>query len=304
MHISIVGGGLSGLATAYYLLKLTDHQVTLFDEGQRSHLAVGLLHPFPGEKAKLSAGGLEAFARSMDLIKTVEEFLGQKVRAEQGIERVLIKESQRPHFEERIKEFDGVEAHKNGLLIKMGETIFIHNYLEGLKAKAVEMGLKVIPQKVTLSDTEPFDHTFLCAGKGIFELVPDGDLPIKPVKGQVLIGRGELNRSRIGKGHISPHPEAGKIQIGATYEHHFDDEGFDIERAKEQLIPKVATFYPQVKEIEITGGYAGVRVTRKEGYIPILKKIGPNLTAITALGSRGLLYHATCALQAIENSLK
>ncbi|MFI5334514.1 MAG: FAD-dependent oxidoreductase, partial [Chlamydiales bacterium] len=57
MKVAVIGAGLSGLATCYYLLEL-GYAVHLFDEkgvgGAASGIACGLLHPYPGEEGKRS----------------------------------------------------------------------------------------------------------------------------------------------------------------------------------------------------------------------------------------------------------
>jgi glycine/D-amino acid oxidase-like deaminating enzyme len=44
--------------------------------------------------------------------------------------------------------------------------------------------------------------------------------------------------------------------------------------------------------MEVVDCRAGVRVTNPAHYFPIIEQVDPKTWAVTALGSRGLLYHA------------
>ena len=75
MKIAVIGAGLAGLATAYYLLEHQDCQVTLFDAkgvgGGASGASTGLVHPYAGEDMRGSwraHAALEETKRLLDAL--------------------------------------------------------------------------------------------------------------------------------------------------------------------------------------------------------------------------------------------
>lgn len=94
----------------------------------------------------------------------------------------------------------------------------------------------------------------------------------------------------IGKGYIAKSSQ-GCI-LGSTYERAFSSEEPDRQRAEEEILPKIAAFYPEAKSWQIETCLAGVRLARRGHYFPIVRKLDERKWIFTALGSRGLLYHA------------
>lgn len=316
MKFVVIGAGLAGLAVAYNLLEQGLGEVHLYDPkgigGGASGAATGLLHPFPGEKTHLSIGAGSGMEETMRLIKISEEALGRYVYDDLPIVKLLVKESQRIHFHQRLQEFLSLEHIENskkflpelppkeGLLIKEGYTVYISDYLEGLFIAASRLGLHFHQEGVSSLDALDCDRIFLCVGADIGRFY---ELPVKLVKGQALYCEGEIPHSVIGKGHITRTRWANLIQLGSTYEYDFVDDKPDVEKAQALLYPMLRSFCPDPELYPIAGGVAGIRVARKEGYLPIVARLSKRAVAVTALGSRGLLYHATSALQAIENGL-
>ena len=288
--IAIIGGGLAGLGVAYPLL-LLGANVTLFEKEQvgagASGVGSGLLHPFVGEKALCNERGVEGVAATKELLEIVSEELSQKVFADNGILRFVVKESQQKHFAERAKEFD-LELTDEGLFIPDGITVFMPLYLRGLLQKCMKLGLQF--EKSHVEELSGFDHVIIAAGSGIFSF--GLDLDVKPVKGQALKCRGSFERSMIGKGHLAITEEQKVVHLGSTYEHHFANDLPDLEFARENIMRQVESFLPDARSMEILECMAGVRVCRKQGYFPIAKKLNERLSVFTGLGSRGLLYHA------------
>ena len=70
--------------------------------------------------------------------------------------------------------------------------------------------------------------------------------------------------------------------VGATYERDSRSDIPDREAAIRLLQPT----------LPVLNVRAGVRVTNPAHYFPILERINPKTWALTAFGSRGLLYHA------------
>ncbi|MEX0962182.1 MAG: FAD-dependent oxidoreductase [Simkaniaceae bacterium] len=314
MKWAVIGGGLAGLASCYHLLSQGHQNVVLYEKkgigGGASGSSTGLLHPFAGENIPYSSNGFESLKQTLDLVDVVERELGYPVAIRNGILRLIMKESQRPHFIKRSKEYKGVEffqdstqlipslPSRSGVFIREGVTVFTKLYLQGLFQVCRKMGLVHKKHEVTSCDQLDADRVILAVGANLSDFIPD--LPIKMVKGQSLFLRGKIERSVIGKGHISLTEDSKIVQIGSTYEHYFQCPGPDIERAKELIYPKIQQFCPEVLSWPLIDCKAGIRVAPVSGYEPIVELLSNHTVFITALGSRGLLYHAAKALRAIH----
>jgi len=275
--IAVIGAGFAGLAAAYYLSK--DHKVTVFDQtgigGGASGVSSGLLHPYPGEKGRRSWKADEAMAAARELLKVSEEALGKKVAHYGGILRQG----------EILTLGDDVEQlGPDEYIIHSGITVYTELYLQGLWKACEKRGVELVIQKIT-SLPEGFDRTILAVGAGIKAFAHPFNLNF--VKGQVLTCRLDhpLERSISSKRYTALTQFSDRCHIGATYERDFMDDNPDLKTAVRLLQP----------ETEVFGCRAGIRVTNRAHYFPILEKLNPTTWAITALGSRGLLYHAYLA---------
>ncbi len=107
------------------------------------------------------------------------------------------------------------------------------------------------------------------------------------MKGQILTCKLEepLERSVSSKIYTALTEDPLKCHVGATYERDVIDEVPDKEKAISLLNPS----------LPVVDCRAGIRVTNPAHYFPIAQQVGPHHYVITALGSRGLLYHALMA---------
>jgi glycine/D-amino acid oxidase-like deaminating enzyme len=71
----------------------------------------------------------------------------------------------------------------------------------------------------------------------------------------------------------------------------------------QDLTPKAQDLVPQWSPIEVLECRAGIRVSRAGQYVPLIEKISNNVWALSAMGSRGLLYHGYAAKKLIEQAL-
>ncbi|MBS0615929.1 MAG: FAD-binding oxidoreductase [Verrucomicrobia bacterium] len=278
INVAILGAGFAGLAAAYFLSE--EFKVTVLDAkglgGGASGVSTGLLHPYAGEKGRKSWHAEEAMGEAKLLLKIAEMELGRLVADYGGI----VKKGA------CIGAGDDVEVlGEDHFLIRSGITVFPKLYLSGLWKAAVRRGAELKIQKIEqLSELESFDYIVLAVGSGIFHF-PEGEhLKINAVRGQALVCRlnGPMERSLVAKQYTALTEDPLVCHVGATYERGSRSDEPDLAEAIRLLQPSH----------EVLGVRAGVRVTNPAHYFPILEKINAKTWVLTALGSRGLLYHA------------
>lgn len=315
VKIAIIGAGFSGLGFCYHLLnKRENHEVTLFDPkgvgGGASGIASGLLHPYPGQSARLSWEGKKAMKAAVSLIDVASYALGERVAHEGGILRLALDEKQEKTFQEKAAEEDDLEwweaekcqervkgAHFcPGIFIRSGLTVHPHLYLKGLWKACEHLGAHFEKKAAIVEDLTSFDQVIVAAGSGIQKLKECQDLGITYNKGQLL----ECQKpsyfnpgfSVIGKGYLALSKDQGKCYLGSTYEHEFLTEKPCLGTATEEIFSRVGKFLPSYGSFKPTQCLTGVRATNQKTYLPVVGRLKDNLWVLTAMGSRGLLYHS------------
>jgi glycine/D-amino acid oxidase-like deaminating enzyme len=151
--------------------------------------------------------------------------------------------------------------------------------------------VNLIKTKVSLEDLSDYDHVVVAGGAGTLAL--DLNLPMLRInKGQILTAKGSLKRSILCGGYLVNSETQGLIYVGSTYERDYESEEADLEKAIDLIGKKVTPYYPQFESLEFTGCRAGLRVVSPHHNVPLIKIIDKRTSVFTALGSRGLLYHA------------
>lgn len=280
--IAIVGAGLAGLSAAFFLSQ-KGYKITLFDKDGigkgASGIASGLCHPYPGRDGKLSKYGHESLEETKALLSYVEE--KTKTRCAHKISFL------RKNLPLTLN-YPDLEETPEGILIHSGVVFAMPLYLESLFQTIPN--LTFIQKKVSFQDDfAEFDAVIFAMGWGFQE---EKSLPFQYIKGQSLLAKSSITWERpiLGNGHLIPLSDH-LVLLGSTYEHHFENDLPDLEKAKKSLAPRLSSFLP-FSTFEICKASAGIRVTQKGSYLPIIEKIGPNKFLFTGLGSRGLLYHA------------
>lgn len=278
---AVIGAGFAGLAAAYFLSE--KYQVTLFDQkgigGGASGISSGLLHPYPGEKGRLSWEAEPALKLATKLIDEAEAALGRPVADRSGILRLGPILNPGP---------DVIELEPEKFLITSGMTVFPSLYLQGLWLVCKKRGVTLKIEKIdSLQVLQGYDFIVLAAGAGIRSFKEKDLLKINYVKGQILACALEkpLERSISSKIYTALTETPLKCHVGATYERDVIDDIPDPDKAIHLLNPM----------LPVLDCRAGIRVTNPAHYFPIVEQIGPHHHVITALGSRGLLYHALMA---------
>lgn len=311
MKIAIVGAGLAGIATAWYLSQKPKLSVDLYDPvgvaGGTSGMASGLLHPFPGKEGKRSWRADEGMQATQEMIHVAERALGRPVAAASGILRPAVSEQQREDFRKQGEWWEADEVQRRvpgaaavpGLWIPEGETIFTALYLQGIWLDCERRGAKLIRKGIqSLSELKSYDLVLVATGFQTLNFPECAHLPLKKTPGQILTCRWTtaLPFSLVSLGHIALTERPEFCRLGSTYEH-----GDTLsEHAEEEIKQKVALFYPPALDFEVVETKSGVRLSPKEGYRPIVEKVGEKIWVFTGLGSRGMLYHALLAKELIN----
>lgn len=302
MRLAIAGGGLAGVASAWYALQ-KGFEVTLFDVqgigGGASGVATGLLHPFPGKSAVLSNRAEEGMQATKELLAISEEALQRPVASYTGIFRPAVTEQQMQDFQKQThpsalwtsKEVPGLIT-QQGLWIASGITVFTPLYLQGLWKACEKKG--AVFHKRPFAEDLSFDRIILAMG----DKTPLGKIPVRTALGQTILCHcsNPLPFSMASHGYLAVTDDPNICQIGATYEHTPKPDP----KKLDELIEKIALFYPEVKTFPILQKKVGMRVSPREGHLPIVAKLAPNTWIFTGLGSRGLLYHALYARELLN----
>lgn len=278
---AVVGAGFAGLAATYFLSD--KFQVTLMDQtaigAGASGISSGLLHPYPGEKGRLSWEAAEAMHLAKKLIQEAEEALGRSVAHKGGILRLGPILNCGP---------DVIQLGEEKFLITSGMTVFPSLYMQGLWKVCEKKGATLKIKKISSLDVlHDYDLVVLTVGAGIRFFEAKDALAIHFVKGQILTCQlnEPLERSISSKVYTAVTEDPYRCHIGSTYERDVIDDIPNSKKAISMLKPA----------LPVVDCRAGIRVTNPAHYFPIVQKIGPYHYVITALGSRGLLYHALMA---------
>lgn len=320
MHIAIIGTGLSGLATGYFLLRNSSHpiHITFFDPlgigGGTSGMAAGLLHPYAGASAKLNRFGHEGYTATCQLLDKVSKKLGKPVASYEGLLRLAITDRQNTEYqlaadthefitwwgaEEVIQKIPGSSFYP-GIFIKKAISVDCRSYLEGLWKICEEKGAQLEKSAVNkIEELKNFAQIVIATGASSNRLLTSMQLPITEVKGQVI----EL----VWPKHLDPLPcalnsqayllmnrEQASCLVGATYERNFDSTLTDVDYASKDILPKATALIPGLQEASILGCRAGIRASTPN-HMPIVQKVDAKCWVITGMGSKGLLYHALYA---------
>lgn len=313
MKVAIIGAGLSGLSIASYLLrKNRSIQITVFDHkgiGKGASQAASLLHPYPGKNGRRSLEGELALTTVQELFQFIRPFTKYSFLSP-GILRSAYTQQQKENFISMRKLYGDIDFYhcKSPYFhISSGFTVNTTEYLQSLWRFCTCCNATLIQEKITsVEKLHKFDHIVLANGSGISSFNTIHQHSLDFVKGQILYSNikriGHIPMSCIAKGYIAQIPHSD-IHLGSTYEHKFTHDKFCLKEAKEIILGKLISCFPWVEELSIHNGCAAIRVCNNKSYLPIFEKIRSGLWMMTAMGSRGLLYHAIMGLRAAKQIL-
>lgn len=318
-RIAIIGAGYAGLSLCFHLLSRRAGEVTLFDRtlkgGGASLISAGLLHPYPGADAYLAKDAKSSFEAAKELLQIASSCINTPVATQTGLVRLAMSSKQRGSFLERAKQHTDLvffteeecasfAPHlppRAGLFIQQALVVEPQKYLEGLKLACEQSGAHFVQQEVHpghdvygLNLPAGFDTVVMAMGAECMHFPHFKNIPLKAVKGQILKLAWPkdvpmLAYPMTGDCYLIPKEDA--LLVGATFEKEFTSKMPDLAHAEALLRPRAEALVPQLAASSILEVQAGVRLTTPQ-HRPIAMQIAPHLWAFTALGSKGLLYHA------------
>lgn len=326
MKIAVVGAGFCGMAVTWNLCQLQDADVIVFDPTGiakgTSSIAAGLLHPYVGAHAKLNWQAIEGMRATAKLIQVAEQALGKTVAIPQGMLRLAVTDSQVKDFSACADLHNDVHWHTEkeclkgvpqiipypGIFIDSAITIDCESYLQGLWQASARQGARLEQTAIrSLRELDHFDRIIITLGANTIDIPELKHLPIKPTKGQVLefLWPNQLTTLPYpinSQAYLLMNPKQPRCIAGATYEKQFINEAPDEKIAKQDILPKVRTFFPKIDDLELISCRAGIRAgtpSRK----PLIEQINEKSWVLTGMGSKGLLYHALFAEELVTRRI-
>ncbi len=319
MKIAVLGAGFCGLAVTWHLLQKNPQiKIEVFDPkgigGEASGIAAGLLHPYGGAHAKLNWMGQEGLLATTALLNVASQTLGHPVFRHEGILRPATTTEQQDDFTRAASQYHdiawldasqcqslvpGIVA-SPGILIRSGVSIYSKQYLKGLWLACERAGAVLYQEAVTdLRQFADYEAAVISTGAGIARLPEASRLSYNLIKGQVLelawpVGLPPLHLPLNSQAYLLMSEDRKTCFAGATFERDFTSDQPDLAAAKREILPKLFDIYPLLKNAEIVGCTAGLRVTTPDRR-PIVGPLQGNLWILSGMGSKGLLHHALMA---------
>ncbi len=320
MRIAVLGAGFAGLAVTWYLLYYTRGSISvdLYDPepiaGGASGISSGLLHPYAGKQAKRSWAATRCMKETHRLITEASRAIGSPIVISKGILRPALTDQQIADFQLCAQQNADTEwwdhqkcvskienlrlpEHGGGLFIKEGLTLDVKKYLQGLWQACTLMGTQYFQQGMISShDLAVYDRILIAIGPLAKNFPFLKDLPIEAVKGQILelkwpSGVKAPPFSLISQKYIVMKGDHHSCFVGSTYEHRFDSPTPDPQKAYQDLMPQIISFFPSLEGAEVLNCNAAFRAS-SYNHLPLVGKVSDKFYFLTGLGSKGLLYHA------------
>lgn len=312
MKIAVIGIGLCGLSSAYFLQKAyPDASITLMDsdEGGKgaSHIAAGMIHTLAGHEGKKAPDGDLGLKQTLSLVRFIEKEIGKKLFIP-GLLRIPRDERFRDSlyasspekwigFDQVLKKSGGsVEA--EGLWIQEGGSIFVEEYLQGLFVYLKGQGCAFKKKKIThVDELQDFDVSVLALGAQLTSVEGIALFSMTYKLGQIAHLRVEPPPFPIiGRAYSCPTSDFKGVVVGGTYE---DATQSPDKAAMDKLIEYASLAYKPLQNAQVIKRPFAVRAYGPSKR-PFIKEVAKNVWAIGGIGSRGLLYHVLLAKKLIK----
>jgi glycine oxidase len=326
--VVIIGGGVIGLAIAWRAAQ-RGYGVCVLERGElgagTSHVAAGMLAPVteadPGELALLelglrSARAWPAFAEQLQAASGAEAGLhrcGALVVARDGDEAAALERELALRVELGLEVQRLLPSAARRLEPALAPTVRLALHIADDHAVDPRAVVAALAQRVRDAGVDVREHTpvesldavaartvVLAAGAWSAQLLPD--LPVRPVKGQILrlrdpAGGGLLDRVlRFEGGYLVPRGD-GRYVLGATVE----EQGFDqtvTAGGVYELLRDATELVPGISELVIEESGAGLR-PGTPGELPLIERRGRVLVA-TGHFRNGILLAPVTAEQVVD----
>lgn len=315
LNIAILGAGLAGLATGFFLSQKIACKITFYDPsgtyGAASAISAGILHKYGGLHAKKSPFAEEGERATLELIEIVKNQSNQNPILNRGILRLALNEVQLLSYkkaadlhneiewipEEKCQTFYPFIPKKPAIYISSGLVIDSFTYLDRLFHTI--NGAKLIPKSISPQEAvAQYDLVIYAMGtKTPF-------IKTAAVKGQLIelewpAGMPPLRMGLVSQVYICQNRTLDRAIVGATYEHQFNNEFPDQERAAQELLPKAIELLPMLQKAKIISVKAALRASTPN-HLPLFGRISNKEWYLSGLGSKGLLYHALYAKKLVD----
>ncbi|MDO4667382.1 MAG: FAD-dependent oxidoreductase [Streptococcus sp.] len=297
--VAIIGAGIVGSTSAYYLSKSSEWQVTVFDEGigQATKAAAGIISPWFSKRrnkawyqmARLGADFYQVLIRDLQkdsfetdfyqqtgvyILKKDESKLSElyelaRARREQSPligDLDLLSQSQVRQQFPYLRGFDTLLYASGGARVEGAQ--LTKTLLEASHAKIVQkrVSFKKTSDHFYLIEGEKFDAVILSAGAWLPELLQPFSylVDIRPQKGQLRDYKTHLPTEQypvvMPEGEIDIIPfNSGKFSIGATHE---NDQGYDLqidEKLLSAMQEEASLYFPIFDTAKVLGSRVGTR---------------------------------------------
>ncbi len=324
MKIAILGGGLAGVATAWYLLNSSpllnfagSLQLDLYDPlgiaGGASGIAAGILHPYAGLHAKLNRQGKEGYLATCELIEIASKFTSANLITARGQYRLVSTAENDRDYRLAASHYADVDfltaqaierqipsmTSHPGIFIHSSLTIATSLYLESLWQGCVQKGATLQREAITHLSSLDHDLIIIATSFASNQFLETSAISINPVKGQLLEIEWPKNliaplATIHGQAYLVMQASKQSAFIGATFEKDFNSPHADLPLTKAQLMPKIAALWPALQEADVITCKAGIRASMPT-HQPLIRQVTNQCWVFTGLGSKGLLYHALYA---------
>lgn len=323
MKIAVIGGGIVGSTTAFYLSQNKDFDVTLFDEGvgQATSAAVGIICPWVSQRRnkawyELVRHGAEFYH---DLITDLEDDSfyynnGTLIFHDtllDKLEDIAMKRLPEAPAMKSIKKLDELEvkallphgfSFNEALYVEGGSQIDGKHLVNLLKEKAKSNGIRIIEKKVNVSyqegkyliNEEAFDGCVLATGAWINQTMEGLAFDVRPQKGQLIETKIPITCDNfpvlMPKGEIDILVnQEGNIVVGASHE---NDKGYDLlpdEEIIDSLVEGARKWIPSLTRDDVVSIRVGTRA-HTSNFSPFYGPVSsyPHLYVASGLGSSGL----------------
>lgn len=321
-RIAIVGAGLCGMATAFYLLR-SNPDITLIDQNPpgavKHRIDAGMMHPFAGMRARKAPDFDSCRALTLQLLQIAQPHSLSPLFRECGLFRIASSDQEREnfhkatvdkaaHFPTRLKDILGQNSHNReseGLWIPSAIVVNVPNYIQALWRHLSQRSVQFTQvEAVDLKSLlEQYDQVILANGFGAQRLLGNLCPPLRPLRGQWFVYSAKCRETALpialeDHSYALPIPgQSTEIFAGATFEH--TDDLLKQDPEKMQRLDEMSRALINARELTEMHRGVAIRCTTAQ-HLPIARWIDDRLGVITALGSKGLTRHASLAKHFVE----